>query len=234
MLGVMTGSFPNEVAVDRVLEYHPSTDTWIWGHEIPSGRRRGGAGAVLYDAKIYMVGGIVNGHVGGYVNWLDSYDPKSGDWQQLPDAPNERDHFQAVVFEDRIYAASGRRTSGETGQYFELVVPEMDIYDVAARTWSVANEPIPTPRAGCFAMTHNNDVIVFGGESIAHVRAHEEVVAFDTITEHWRQLSPMQIGRHGSGVFLYENYIYTCSGCAFRGGWPELPHMERIAAEKLK
>ena len=82
-------------------------------------------------------------------------------------------------------------------------------------------------------MAHRRDVIVLGGESIVHVRAHDEVEAFDTINENWRALSPMQIGRHGSGAFIFDNYIYTCSGCAFRGGWPEMTHMERIAAEQF-
>ena len=75
--------------------------------------------------------------------------------------------------------------------------------------------------------------IGLGAESILHVRAHDEVEAFDTINENWRALSPMQIGRHGSGAFIFDNYIYTCSGCAFRGGWPEMTHMERIAAEQF-
>jgi hypothetical protein len=234
MVGVMTGPFPNETAVDRVLEYYPQTDRWTWGHAIPEERRRGGAGAVLADnGKIYVVGGIVNGHVGGYVNWMDEYDPVTGEWRVLPDAPHQRDHFQAVALDGKIYAVGGRHTSGETGQYFELVVPEMDIFDRATQSWSVAKEPLPTPRAGCFAMAHRRDVIVLGGESIVHVRAHDEVEAFDTINENWRALSPMQIGRHGSGAFIFDNYIYTCSGCAFRGGWPEMTHMERIAAEQF-
>ncbi len=233
MVGVMTGPFPTETAVERVLEYYPATDTWSWSHEIPAERRRGGSGAVLYNGKIYVVCGIIHGHMGGYVNWLDEYDPETGDWKTLPDAPHARDHFQAALLDGKIYAGGGRRTSAETKQVFDLVEPEMDIYDIEAKTWTVAKEPIPTPRAGCFSMTNLKDVIILGGESMAHKEAHDQVEAYNTLNEKWRALPPLLIGRHGTGAFIHENYVYTCSGCRCRGGNPEITEMERIEVSRL-
>ncbi len=228
MVGVMTGPFPTETAVKQVLEYYPATDEWKWSHEIPENRRRGGSGAVFYNGKIYVVCGIIHGHMGGYVNWMDEYDPETGDWKVLANAPHARDHFQAVELDGKIYAGGGRRTSAETKQVFDLVEPEMDIYDIATDSWAVAKEPIPTPRAGCFAMANQKDVIIIGGESMAHLKAHSEVEAYHTINEEWRALPPLLIGRHGTGVLIHQNYVYTCSGCGYRGGKPEMTYTERI------
>jgi len=44
---------------------------------------RGAAGAVVYKDKIYLVGGNTDGHSGGFVGWLDEYDPATGDWRAI-------------------------------------------------------------------------------------------------------------------------------------------------------
>ena len=38
------------------------------------GRRRGGAGAVVYKGKIYLACGIKDGHRGDHKKWLDAYE----------------------------------------------------------------------------------------------------------------------------------------------------------------
>ena len=71
-----TNKFPREIPEDNIWLYHPPTDTWIQGPEIPEDRRRGGAGLVVYNNKFYLIGGNTIGHDGGFVNWFDEYDPK--------------------------------------------------------------------------------------------------------------------------------------------------------------
>jgi len=46
---------------------------------MPKDRRRGGAGAVAQNGKIYMACRIIYGHIGGFVNWLDEYDSVTGE-----------------------------------------------------------------------------------------------------------------------------------------------------------
>ncbi len=224
----MTKWFPNEVGLDRILVYEPATDTWRWGDTIPEERRRGSAGVVLHEGKIYIVGGIVRGHQGGYVAWTDRYDPETGEWTILPDAPHARDHFQCAEVDGKIYAAGGRRTSNETGQLFDLVVPEVDVFDIDTGTWSTLPQNLPTPRAGNSTRAVGCQVLVLGGESMAQGRAHDEVEAWHVHKEFWQTLPPMNRGRHGTGHILYQNYIYTCSGSGGRGGGPELTSTERL------
>lgn len=224
----MTGRFPNETGLENVLVYDPATDQWSWGHDIPQERRRGGSGVVHVDGKIYVIGGIVNGHIGGYVNWVDRYDPATGEWEKLLDAPHKRDHFQAAVLDGKIYAAGGRRTSKETNQVFDLVVPEVDVYDLKTDTWSVLKENLPTPRAGNSTVAIGDDVVVAGGESMARKEAHAEVEAWDTKKEYWHTYPSLNRGRHGTSLILHKNCIYTCSGSGNRGGGPELKSTERL------
>ena len=79
LMGAMTGRFPREKPVEKIVVYYPETDTFDFVHTIPEARRRGGSGAVVYNGKIYVAGGITNGHIDGTVAWLDEV--RSRDWR---------------------------------------------------------------------------------------------------------------------------------------------------------
>jgi hypothetical protein len=226
----MTGGYPRERALDRLLIYDPKTDAWTWGAEIPAERRRGSAGAVVHAGKLHLVAGIVNGHTDGWVAWCDTFDFKSGAWEKLPDAPRPRDHFEAAIIEGKIYAAGGRRSSAVTKQVFELTIPEVDVFDLATKTWSTLPESsnLPTSRAGTATLAHGAELIVFGGESGTQTPAHAEVEALDTRTGTWRKLPPLLQGRHGTSAIAYDGTFYLCAGAGARGGRPLLSELEML------
>ena len=221
LLGAMTGGYPGETPLPEIHIYSPATDTWRTGATIPKDRRRGGAGAVLHDEKIYLVCGIVDGHRGGHVAWLDSYDPRTDTWTKLPDAPRPRDHFQAVTHENKLYAVAGRTTVAATNP-FANTIGEVDVYDIPSGSWTTLRDTLPTHRAGNAALVMNDDLLVLGGESTAHEVAHLEVEALTLPTGTWRTLDSLSRGRHGTGVVRYEGQLIMASGCGNRGGSPEL------------
>lgn len=225
LLGAMTGNYPGETPVPNVYIYDPKTDQWKKGAEIPENRRRGGAGAVLYKDKIYLVCGIKDGHRGDHKKWLDAYDPKTDTWEQLPDAPRPRDHFQAVVVNDKLYTMGGRTTVAADNP-FKNTIAEIDVYDFNTQTWTTLENGLPTKRAGNHAVVYGKDILVIGGESFTQEVAHNEVEALNVLDYTWRTLSPMIEGRHGSGVILHKNKFYIASGSGNRGGGPELTNME--------
>ncbi len=230
LVGAMTGEWPNETPVDRVIMYYPERDEYVYGHPIPEHRRRGGAGAVVYNNKIYVIGGITNGHMNGYIPWLDEYNPETGEWKTLADAPNARDHFQAVIADNKLYAFAGRTTSKITDQDMALTVSHGNIYNFKTQDWeAVTNDlAIPTMRAGNFAFRWNNSIIIGGGETADQVDAHSEVEAFDTKTKLWSKWPSLNQGRHGTGFAVIGSYVYTTSGSGKHGGEPELKTIERL------
>jgi Kelch motif len=226
--GAMTGGYPKETGIEYIPIYDPKTDTWSKGPEVPAERRRGGAGAVIHNGILYIVCGIVNGHWDGNVAWLDAYDLRSGKWQILPDAPRVRDHFQAAVVNDKIYAVGGRKTSAATKETFKLTTPEVDIYSITTGQWTTLPPEgnIPTPRAGSMTVALGNAVIVVGGESMTQKNAHSEVEALDTNAGKWNKWPPLQQGRHGSGVATFNDLLIIACGSGGRGGGPELSTTE--------
>ena len=225
IIGALTGPYPGETPVPNILIYHTESDTWEQGPSIPENRQRGGAGAVLYDGKIYLVCGIKDGHRGDHKNWLDVYDPITGEWEQLADAPRPRDHFQAAVVGDRLFALAGRTTMSADNP-FKHTIGEVDVYDFQTKTWSTIDQSIPTQRAGNYVQVVGDEILVFGGETYEQEQAHSEVEALNVHDFTWRALPAMLQGRHGTGAILYQNQIYTASGCGKHGGQPELTSME--------
>ncbi|MFK7887318.1 MAG: Kelch repeat-containing protein [Gammaproteobacteria bacterium] len=236
LIGAMTGPYPNEVPLDRVLKYLPAEDRFEWGATIPEHRRRGAAGVAVYNERIYIVGGITNGHVGGAQPWLDEFDPRSGQWRALADAPIARDHLQAAVAGDRLYVFAGRRTSQGTGQVIDLTERRGNVYDFKRAAWLASTDALtlPTERAGNMAIAWGDQIFVAGGESATQVAAHSEVEVFDVRGNRWRTHAPLNRGRHGTGFAIVDGYLYTASGCGNRGGKPELTSLERLRLPRPK
>ncbi|MDZ7725925.1 MAG: family 16 glycoside hydrolase [candidate division KSB1 bacterium] len=221
LMGAMTGGYPREHPLQHIWMYYPQTDTWKQGAEIPENRRRGGAGAVLYNDKIYLVGGIKFGHTSGTTNSFDSYDLKTGEWDILTDAPHIRDHFPAVVVDDKLYCIGGRNTSvhhpDNFGAFFSATVPQVDYYDFKEEKWFTLKEPLPVPTAAGGMVSIGTNLIYMGGEA-SQAQAYNQTQCLDLSTGTWTQLAPLSIGRHGSSAILYENNIYTAAGSPNKGG----------------
>lgn len=233
VIGAFTGGWPFETPLPNILIYDPLLDAWAIGPEIPADRRRGAGGTVIYNDKIYVVGGIINGHTSGWVNWLDEFDPATNKWRKLADAPRARDHFHSAVIGDKLYVAGGRR-SGFASEGFTQTVKETNIYDFNNQEWIELPSPegdIPTERAGTGAAEYEGNFVVLGGESGSQEQAHNQVEMLNTASETWSSLMPLERGRHGTQAIYFDNKIFIGAGSGNRGGGPELNSFEFFAPE---
>jgi N-acetylneuraminic acid mutarotase len=212
-----TNKFPREIPEDNIWLYHPPTDTWIQGPEIPEGRRRGGAGLVVYKDKFYLIGGNTIGHDGGFVNWFDEYDPEKNTWTILENASQARDHFSAAVIGHTLYAVGGRHSGGEGGVFAPLI-GIVDTYNFDTKKWSTLSEELPTPRAAPGVAVFNNELLVMGGEGEIQGPAYKVVEAYNPNTKTWSKKTDMHHARHGTQAIVSGNGIYIAAGSPNRGG----------------
>ena len=225
--GAQTGGYPHEEPVKHIYIYHCEKDEWRKGAVIPEKRRRGAAGCAIYNDKLYLCCGIIDGHYDGHVKWFDEYDLVKKTWKQLPDAPRKRDHFQAVVINNKMYAASGRLSSKKTNQVFSLTVKEVDFYDFETGKWQSlpAEDNLPTLRAGASAVNFNEELFIIGGES-SQKTAHNNVEVFNPEKHKWMRYPSLNRGRHGTQAVVFDNKIFIVAGSGNRGGRPELNSLE--------
>ena len=215
LVAAFTGPYPNETNVPDVHVFDTVTETWSTNGVVPVDRRRGGAAAVSYGGKIYIVGGNNNGHDGGAVNWFDEFDPATGTWTELPDAPNARDHMQAAMVGDKLVVVGGRQTT--LPNPFINTVSATDIYDFTTGTWS-SGVDMPTDRAGALTVAAGAEVIVAGGEVDQDPQALKTVEAYHVPTNSWRALQDMNDGRHSGGGSVLGDEFHVVSGSPTRGG----------------
>ncbi|MEN1784521.1 MAG: PKD domain-containing protein [Bacteroidota bacterium] len=222
-------SFPAEIPSEYVWMFNPATNVWIQGPEIPVERRRGSTGLVQYDGQFYIIGGNTRGHDGGYVPWLDRFDPQTGTWTVLPDAPRARDHFQAALIDDEIYAVGGR-LSGGIGTVFAPVIAEVDIYNITTGEWSTlsSEQNLPTARGGSATSVLDNKIVVMGGEveaepvyGVTTTGALAVTEQFDPTTQEWSRLPDMNFRRHGTQAIVSGGGIITTAGSDILGGKPQ-------------
>ena len=171
------------------------------------------------------MGGNTRGHSGGAVAWFDEFNPATGQWRRLADAPHARDHAGAVVIDGRLVISSGRRTSQP--DTFGNTVAATDVYDFASGRWSTAAS-IPTRRGGAMVAALGGEMLVIGGESNARYRAHDQVEAFDVDSGIWRRLAPLNTGRHSGGAALLSDGVHVVAGASTRGGGSEISAHERL------
>jgi N-acetylneuraminic acid mutarotase len=228
VLGAFTGGYPHETPIPHIYIFNPVKNEWRKGAEIPKNRLRGAAGAFAMNDKIYLICGIQDGHWDGQVAWFDEYDPATGEWKVLPDAPRPRDHVQVAVVGKKLLVAGGRLSTARINQVINTTIQETDVYDFSTGKWTAlpAESNIPTMRAGNTAVAFGDRILVIGGESGSQVAAHNEVEAFNISTNKWEKLPSLHQGRHGTQAVMLNKKIYIAAGSANRGGGPELNDME--------
>jgi uncharacterized protein YjdB len=212
-------NFPNEKPASHIYIFDPVKELYFQGPEIPEDRRRGSAGLVVYNDKFYVVAGNKLGHSGEYVDYFDEYDPVSGIWTVLPNAPRPRDHFHASVIGNKMYVASGR-LSGGFGGTFGPVIKEVDVYDFDTQSWSTLPSAldIPTPRAAAVVANFGGKLLVAGGEVPDNTEALDITEIFDPATQTWSTGASLNFRRHGTQGIVSGNGLFVAGGSPVRGG----------------
>ena len=100
------------------------------------------AGTVVYQSKIYLLGGRST-------NNLQVYDPTANSWTDLGPLPTEMHHFQPVVLNDDIYVI------GSFACCFpdEVTNPEIFRYNITQGQWSQEGSMPANRLRGCLLYT---------------------------------------------------------------------------------
>jgi N-acetylneuraminic acid mutarotase len=167
------------------------------------------SGALLGD-KIYLVGGSDDTGVGITDN-VDSYDPRTNQWDSIAPIPEPRDHIGVASYNGKLYAVGG--FNGE-----DIPTGQLLIYDPKTDRWE-EGKPMPTPRGALTADFVNGTLYAIGGVDNSHnvVSTNE---AYDPVTDTWTQKAAMPTARHHLTSSVVDGKIYAIGGRLLGNGVP--------------
>ena len=92
----------NDVHLNTVQMYDPSTDTWSTKTSMPTARAD--LAAVAVNGKIFAIGGYNNN---GSLNIVQMYNPITNSWSSKTNMPTEREDISAIELDGKIFAIGG-------------------------------------------------------------------------------------------------------------------------------
>mmetsp|Transcript_214 Transcript_214/g.267 ORF Transcript_214/g.267 Transcript_214/m.267 type:complete len:571 (+) Transcript_214:84-1796(+) len=176
----IAGGFRGSIRQASCSTYNVETDVW---EILPKmNHKRGGCVSVVLHKELYVIGG----HDGlAHLNNVEIL-KQNGDetgWDILSKPMNEpRSNFSAVIVNDAIYVVGGENENG--------ILASIEKYH--AGKWSQLL-PMRTPRRYSVLTAFQQYLVVMGGDD--GVNCLNTCLSFDTETEEWRELPPMNICR---------------------------------------
>jgi Uncharacterized protein conserved in bacteria len=222
------GGFPDQVPMANVYSYDIRNNIWEKGGEIPAVRRRAGAAAAEYGGKLYMIAGIIHGHLSGTNSMFDCYDPETKTWTILQDAPHIRDHCFAAVIKDKLYVVGGRNTSYRDPEnkipFFAKTVLDVDVYDFTSGKWSTISARLPLGSGGGNLVNLNNVLYYMGGERATDTERNaprKNTFFLDPSASNlWTETDSLHFARNGVAAAVLNNKIYVAGGSGGGMGGP--------------
>jgi N-acetylneuraminic acid mutarotase len=199
-------------AVDTVEIYDPNTDEWTNGAPLPYVLDH--APSVVYDGKIYVVGGFLENKI--TTDKVLIYDPSTNEWSEGTPLPEPRAAHVSEVVNGTIYAISGLDLDhNPTSTNFA--------YNIENDTWVTKNPmPFPNgPKHHAASAEVDGQIYVLGGRLFGNGVPNEINDALTNLddnmryypkTDKWTSMDPMPIRRSGFTAEALDGKIYVFGG----------------------
>jgi N-acetylneuraminic acid mutarotase len=161
-------------------EYDPATLAWTIKETMPT--PRGAPGIVVYQNKIYAIGGTNGFDPATGIPILCSvnevYDPVTDTWENRKPMPTKRSALSANVVDGKIYLIGGLKDPN-TGAASDL----NEVYDPETDTWTT-KKPIPTPVFSYASAVVESKIYVFSGSTTGQGTTNLTQI-YDPATDNW-------------------------------------------------
>ncbi|MBI4237034.1 MAG: hypothetical protein HY696_01285 [Deltaproteobacteria bacterium] len=221
--------------------YNPATNAWTTAGAL--NEKRDVAGAVVYDDKIYVVGGMHSASGDVQVSNRDSievYDPATNLWTVLErNIPYPIRSAATTLVDDRIYVIGGCSehdadlTALEADNTCQQTV--VQFYDIGDGIWDIADDNMPTGRhfSGQHVVATSDWILVYGGATDLSATIFADVEAFNLTTNTWASATALQAPRKSSASAVYDGFLYVTGGAEPGVAASLFDGMERAAISGL-
>lgn len=194
--GIVGDPFTDHPVYSTVQIYHPATDSWSMGADMPTARGKNSAAAI--DGTVYVVSGQTDG--GDLVGWItpvvEAYEPASDTWREVRPVQRAREGLVTAVVDGLLYAFGGFSWN-ETHTGVE-VVAEVEVYDPLSDVWRTATR-MPNPRSGMAAAVVDGTAYLVGGLKDMFSPGLRAVDSYEPdLYTVWTEIAAHLAGAHGS------------------------------------
>lgn len=205
--------------VRDTFRYDPEADQWEELEPIREGSERGSAITAVHGDKVFLAGGIPGG-AGDTVDDVSIFDLESGEWLEVPDEarhiPAPRDHGGGAIIQGRFYVVGGRDAGLHNVRDTAFI---LDLEDLEGG-WTTSDAVMPTARGGLSVAAIGTKIYTFGGEGNPEEGTDgvfDDVEVYDTETDDWEVLEPMDLPRHGTSAAVVDGRVYIPGGGIVEG-----------------
>lgn len=201
------GGFNHEIngydSLRTVEAYDPKTDTWETKSSMSIGRS--GLASAVVDNKIYVIGGNIT-EAGGsypssnYLGTLEVYDPKTDRWETKTPMPTNRQYFNAVAVEKKIYCIGGQDNSS--------FLNTVEVYDTETDTWETKANMLES-RAIFSAHYFDGKIYAIGGFNGKSINSIE---TYNIETDTWKSISSFIGNIHDHTSVIIDDTVYLIGG----------------------
>lgn len=190
-----------------------------WQERAALPEARAGLAVVVYENKLFAIGGETASGVTGAV---ELYDPASDTWSGRAQKPTPVSDAQAEVLSGRIYLVGGKGLDDKP-------VDVLEVYDPVADQWH-RETSLPQPLSGYALVPFEGDLYVFGGWNGEEYVA--TVYAYDPELRRWNEKSPLPSGRAFLQAAVVNGKIFVFGGFdgrrALDENWEYSPEKEAV------
>ena len=164
--------------------YDPKTDTWATKKAMPT--PRDSFGIVIYQNKIYIIGGSVGG--GSVTGVTEVYDTTTDTWETKTSMPTARSSLRANIVDGKIYMIGGLKPIDFSNvQSSPGYVNE--VYDIATDTWTSKSLPSEGGLSSAYASAViDNKIYLFTSDTKG-----KSTLIYDTERDLWSYGKPIPI-----------------------------------------
>lgn len=204
--------YRNGGQTNLVEVYDPLANQWTEGIPLPYSLDH--APSIVYDNKIYVMGGFLEDkHT---TDKMLIFDPSKNQWTEGKSLPEPRAASVAEVVNGTIYVISGLNLNHDP-------VSTNFAYNIENDTWTIKS-PMPKhngPKHHAASAMVDGKIYVLGGRLFGNGVPNEindgltnldDNMQYDPKTDKWTQMDPMPIRRSGFSAEALDGKIYVFGG----------------------
>ena len=172
---------------------------------------RAGFGAVLYNGKVYNIGGKNTAGVVGSVEMMDF------GWKEKASLPETIRDYKVVELDGKIYVMGGSKAVNGVDVRSKTVY----MYDTAYDEWTTLGTEMPI-YAEQFSLTSAyGKIYLFGGKTgtvSSSLTNSNKIYEYNPQTDVWINKTTMNYTRYGMSTVLSDGLIYIIGGYSYSSG----------------